>query len=68
MKAYVCNEGLARFCTKKYKSPTNDNFKDEYMHLTNYSINKSSENYIWEPDDVMKPNDGSKRTLTALFK
>ena len=38
------------------------------MHLTNYSINKTSENYIWEPEDVMSINDGSKRTLTALWK
>lgn len=38
------------------------------MHLTNYSINKSSPNYIWEPEDVLAPNDGSKRTLTALYK
>ena len=38
------------------------------MHLTNYSINKTSDDYIWEPEDVMSINDGSKRTLTALWK
>ena len=38
------------------------------MHLTNYSINKTSDNYIWEPEDILSPNEGSKRTLTALFK
>jgi hypothetical protein len=38
------------------------------MHLTNYSINKASPDYIWEPEDILNPNDGSKRTLTALFK
>jgi hypothetical protein len=68
MHAFVCDEGLARFCTKKYQAPTKENFKDEFMHLTNYSINKTSENYVWEPEDIMNPNEGSKRTLTALFK
>lgn len=68
MHAFVCDEGLARFCTTKYQAPTKDNFRDEFMHLTNYSINKTSENYIWEPADIMNPNDGSKRTLTALWK
>ena len=68
MHAFVCDEGLARFCTKQYKAPTKDNFRDEFMHLTNYSINKTSPDYIWEPEEVMEPNDGSKRTLTALWK
>jgi predicted chitinase len=38
------------------------------MHLTNYSINKASPDYVWEPEDILSPNDGSKRTLTALFR
>lgn len=69
MHAFVCDEGLARFCTKKYKAPTKENFRDEYMHLTNYSINKASPDYVWEPEakDILSPNEGSKRTLTALF-
>ena len=56
------------FCTEKYKKPTNENFKNPFMHLTNYAINKNSENYIWEPENILEPNNGSKRTLTALFK
>lgn len=38
------------------------------MHLTNYSINKMSPDYVWEPADILSPNNGSKRTLTALWK
>jgi tubulin polyglutamylase TTLL11 len=68
MHAFVCDEGLARFCTEKYAAPTKENFRNEYMHLTNYSINKASPNYIWEPANILKPNEGSKRTLTALFE
>ena len=67
MNAYVSDEGLARFCTVKYAAPTKENMKNEYMHLTNYSINKASPNYVWEPENILEPNDGSKRTLTALY-
>lgn len=71
MHAFVCDEGLARFCTEKYEKPTKDNFKKAYMHLTNYSLNKMSEEYVQDPqneDDILQPNSGTKRTLTALFK
>lgn len=68
MHAFVFDEGLARFCTQKYEKPTKENMRNEYMHLTNYSINKHSDDYIWEPEDVLSINDGSKRTMTALYK
>ena len=40
------------------------------MHLTNYSLNKGSDTYIEEDPEqnILEPNNGSKRTLTALFK
>lgn len=41
------------------------------MHLTNYSLNKLSNSYVPEEDqveNVLDPNDCSKRTLTALWK
>lgn len=66
--AFIADEGLARFCTEKYEKPTRDNLKHAYMHLTNYSLNKHSEEYIKEADNIMEPNDGTKRTLTALYK
>ena len=68
IQAYVCDEALVRFCTQKYQTPTNENFKNPFMHLTNYAINKTSENYVWEPENILEINNGSKRTLTALFK
>ena len=46
LQAFVCDEGLARFCTEDYEKPTKENFSKLYMHLTNYSLNKLSENYI----------------------
>jgi len=42
------------------------------MHLTNYSINKSSENFIAEGGffdlDIFAANQCSKRTLSALWR
>ena len=48
INAYVCNEGLARFCTADYKVPTKENMKNLYMHLTNYAINcKNKDKFIF---------------------
>lgn len=40
------------------------------MHLTNYSLNKHSEDYIEDTAvaDILRPNLATKRTFTALFK
>lgn len=68
MQAYICDEGLARFCTVKYEAPTKSNFKKTYMHLTNYSINKMSDDYVHpEEGDILLENEGTKRTLTSLY-
>ena len=42
VEAYLCDEGLARFCTHNYKKPDYQNIKNLYMHLTNFSLNKNS--------------------------
>ena len=42
VEAYLCDEGLARFCTHNYKKPDTNNIKDIYMHLTNFSVNKNN--------------------------
>lgn len=69
-QAFLADEGLARFCTEKYQKPTKANFKKIFMHLTNYSVNKTSDEYVQEEevDDILEPNDCTKRTLTALWK
>jgi hypothetical protein len=45
MHAFVADEGLARFCTTNYKEPEGKNLKDAFMHLTNFAINKESEDF-----------------------
>ncbi|KAL0992434.1 hypothetical protein UPYG_G00093260 [Umbra pygmaea] len=57
---FLYEEGLARFCTTHYSYPTQTNLENIYMHLTNYTINKRSKNFIRDE------NTGSKRKLSAL--
>uniref|UniRef100_A0A3B4Z735 Tubulin tyrosine ligase-like family, member 6 n=1 Tax=Stegastes partitus TaxID=144197 RepID=A0A3B4Z735_9TELE len=57
LSIFMFKEGLARFCTTKYNEPTHGNVDDVCMHLTNYSINKNSENFVRDEDT------GSKRKL-----
>lgn len=65
--AFVNKEGLARFCTEDYEPPTNENIRDVYKHLTNYSLNKLSEKYVLT-EETQEINDGSKRTFCSLWK
>jgi Tubulin-tyrosine ligase family len=44
LKIYVYNEGLVRFASEPYN--TSNIKQNVYAHLTNYSINKKSENFI----------------------
>ncbi|XP_036397972.1 tubulin polyglutamylase ttll6 [Megalops cyprinoides] len=61
-RIFLYNEGLARFCTTTYSEPANSNMDDVCMHLTNYAINKHSENFVRDDDT------GSKRKLSTLKK
>ena len=38
--AYLYRDGLARFATAKYAAPDESNLHNQFMHLTNYSLNK----------------------------
>jgi tubulin polyglutamylase TTLL4 len=44
LRVYVYNEGLTRFATEKYTLNPND-LKKKFIHLTNFSVNKKSENF-----------------------
>ena len=44
LRIYVFKEGLARFATEEYQSKNAKGNK--FIHLTNYSINKKSDNYV----------------------
>ncbi|XP_074080303.1 tubulin polyglutamylase TTLL6 isoform X3 [Macrotis lagotis] len=60
LRIFVYKEGLARFATTSYSNPSSDNVDDICMHLTNYSINKHSSNFVRDG------NSGSKRKLSTF--
>ena len=46
MRIYIHDQGLARFATETYTAPKASNLSNLYMHLTNYSINKTNAAFI----------------------
>ncbi|XP_048645532.1 tubulin polyglutamylase TTLL6 isoform X5 [Marmota marmota marmota] len=60
LRIFVYKEGLVRFATTSYSYPCTDNLDDICMHLTNYSINKHSSNFIQDAYC------GSKRKLSTF--
>ena len=65
LKIYLFDNGLARFCSEKYDLDP-EKMQDKYIHLTNYSINKTSENF--EKNDSVDQEFGDKWTLHTLKK
>lgn len=70
MIAFICEEGMARLCTVRttqedYQEPTSANLSNSCMHLSNYSINKTSPGYI-RSDELVQPSQANKQTLTSI--
>lgn len=65
--AFINEEGLTRFCVEEYQKPDKTNKHKENMHLTNYSLNKNSDKFIYT-EELTQANDGTKRTLTSYWK
>ncbi|KAF1374937.1 hypothetical protein PFLUV_G00234220 [Perca fluviatilis] len=63
---YVYEEGLARFATVKYDR-TSKNIKNTFMHLTNYSVNKKSSDYV-SCDDPEVEDYGNKWSMSAVLR
>lgn len=59
LRIFVYNEGLARFATAKYCRPDSINAANQFMHLTNYSVNKHSQAYV-------VGDGGTKRRLSSI--
>jgi len=57
-------EGLVRFATQKYSNTGKNN---KYKHLTNYSINKNSSNFV-ENKTAQNDSTGSKWSISAFRK
>jgi hypothetical protein len=66
LRIYLYEEGLARFATAKFDM-SKSKLDNLFVHLTNYSVNKKSENYVSSPD-VNIEDYGNKWSLSALLQ
>jgi tubulin polyglutamylase TTLL4 len=74
LKVYLFKEGLARFATKKYtNNPTAT--EKQFIHLTNYSVNKHNDDYVKNTGSNVNKNseegaddNASKWNLAQLAK
>ena len=65
VKIYLYSDGIVRFATKQY-SMKEETIDDKYIHLTNYSVNKRNEDFVFNeaPDEL----NGHKWSLKMLWK
>ncbi|XP_051963123.1 tubulin polyglutamylase TTLL11 isoform X2 [Xyrauchen texanus] len=63
LEVYIAKEGLSRFCTEPYQEPCQKNLSHVFMHLTNYSLNVHSGNFV-HSDSC---STGSKRTFSSVL-
>ncbi|XP_026860098.2 tubulin polyglutamylase TTLL11 [Electrophorus electricus] len=63
LEIYIAKEGLSRFCTEPYQEPSQKNLSHVFMHLTNYSLNVHSGNFV-HSDSC---STGSKRTFSSVL-
>ena len=63
LEIYVAKDGLSRFCTEPYQEPHPRNLHHIFMHLTNYSLNIHSGNFVHSDST----STGSKRTFSSIL-
>ncbi|KAL5009107.1 hypothetical protein ScPMuIL_014688 [Solemya velum] len=63
---YLYEEGLTRFATVKYEKSVR-HIRNQCMHLTNYSVNKKSNDYV-KNDDADVEDYGNKWSLGAMLR
>ena len=65
LRVFVFSDGLARFATEEYVGPAKGNLENLYMHLTNYAIQKRSDNFVRNED--AQTDNAHKRSLTQIL-
>lgn len=65
--SFLAREGLARFCLEPYERPDRRNLHRLTVHLTNYSLSKFSDKFMFssDPSDATQ---GCKRSLSAVLR
>lgn len=66
LRILLYKEGLVRLCTTPYKTPDVNNVGINYMHLTNYSVNKHNDTFV--ENNLDEEGDASKRSLSWLWQ
>jgi hypothetical protein len=66
LRIYLYDNGLVRFCTQPYTT-SKKSLKKRCTHLTNYSINKKSDDFV-KNDDADASDTGGKWSLQALWE
>jgi tubulin polyglutamylase TTLL4 len=67
LRIYVFNDGLVRFATEQYTLNPND-LKKRFIHLTNFSVNKKSENFVDNKGTGEGEESSSKWSFKTLRK
>lgn len=67
LRIYVYNDGLVRFATEKYNVNPGD-LKKRFIHLTNFSVNKKSENFKDNKGTGETEDNSSKWSFKQLRK
>lgn len=57
---------MARFATENYQKAKKKNLKDNFIHLTNYAINKTNKKFVFNTSET-NMSVGHKRSLTSIF-
>jgi tubulin polyglutamylase TTLL6/13 len=65
-RLFLYKEGLARLATEQYVAPKGKNMKNQFIHLTNYAINKINENYEFNTTEN-NASTGHKRSLKFVW-
>ncbi|KAK2962651.1 putative tubulin-tyrosine ligase family protein [Blattamonas nauphoetae] len=65
LRMFMHREGLVRFATTPYEAPTNENIENEFMHLTNYAVNKKSADFVFDENGEQDGGKGSKWTIDS---
>lgn len=66
LRVYLFKDGLVRMCTADYVTPNAENMEQRFMHLTNYAVNKHSNNFE-SNKNATEDGNGSKRSLRWFF-
>ncbi|KAG9391697.1 Tubulin-tyrosine ligase/Tubulin polyglutamylase [Carpediemonas membranifera] len=68
LRMFIYKKGMARFATAPYVEPKDDNIKNSFMHLTNYSLNKRNKEGFVSNQDMDHDDEGSKRSLESVWR